>query len=654
MADKPTLNDFAGSARLDVTKLNANNTTIEDAIENGLGRGGTGESNNSMAGVLDMDLNKIQNLGLPVAEKDAVRLIDLSDSDATGAASAELRLDLISESNGYGVDLIGNATRRVDTYTELKALTSHDNNDLIILGGRSSVGDGGDGVFYWDSSDLSTEVTADTQSGIYVAPSSDTTGASGSWVRQYRGAVDVKWFGAVGDGVANDTVSINAALASTYNNLQQVYATAGTYLYEGGGLLGNGNILFGDGRNATILKSALATPTGGYLIKALGYGSGVRSINFSANVSQTGGSYVVLAGPESFIDDFFMDGDFNGILMVGSVSRIRHGRFQDGASGATRIRAEGGDNSQMIDDVLMGAQSPQISFAGIRVRNSSALMISNTSVIQQGHALLIDPDTETGSSNTADGSVFSLYVNNCFFDNSSGNGIRISPTGTGSVIRCRFSDVWASSSSSDGVLINNVGSGTVSGIHFESLHSVLNTSSGVSVTGTVTDLRFDGGEFCQNAFGLYINSGTTNLTITNATVGTGAGLLGNTNNGIVISSGCDHYMITDNYLAGNGASLSLVATANRVVKNNIGVLSQPDTTTGNSFIANGNTSVVVAHNLGVDPGSTGVIIWPNTGHGSNPVYVDTSAMTTTTFTVRCASAASGDLYFGWRAFINNL
>jgi hypothetical protein len=40
-----------------------------------------------------------------------------------------------------------------------------------------------EGFFVFDSSDLSAKVTADPQKGLYVAPSTATTGASGAWVR---------------------------------------------------------------------------------------------------------------------------------------------------------------------------------------------------------------------------------------------------------------------------------------------------------------------------------------------------------------------------------------------------------------------------------------------------------------------------------------
>ncbi len=77
------------------------------------------------------------------------------------------------------------------------------------------------GLFKWDSSDLSTEVSVDTLQGIYVAPLSDETGASGAWVRILDGYVTPEMFGAVGNiidetyvpAAADDGPSIRAAQA---------------------------------------------------------------------------------------------------------------------------------------------------------------------------------------------------------------------------------------------------------------------------------------------------------------------------------------------------------------------------------------------------------------------------------------------------------
>ena len=69
-------------------------------------------------------------------------------------------------------------------YAELREESGSIDGTQAIVSYKSTLGDEGGGKFYWDSSDLSTEVTADALSNTYVAPTSDLTGASGAWVRQ--------------------------------------------------------------------------------------------------------------------------------------------------------------------------------------------------------------------------------------------------------------------------------------------------------------------------------------------------------------------------------------------------------------------------------------------------------------------------------------
>lgn len=381
-------------------------------------------------------------------------------------------------------------------------------------------------------------------------------------------AVNAANYGVQCNGSSNDTAAINTALSSAAGRTIQF--PAGTCLYAGGGVVSAGTVLQGAGRNATVIRAIAPAAT---LFTVNGEGAGMRGFKFNAAVTQTGGSYVVLSGIESFIEDFHMTGDYNGILMTGNVSRIRHGRFQDGAPGAIRIRAEGGDNSQLIDDVLMGAQQPQVSMAGIRVRNSAALIISNTSVIQQGIGLLVDPYTNTTGAATDAGGVYSLWVHHSFFDTSGVNGIRIAPSGNASVVRSRFDNIWAGSSSSDGVVIVNGGSGLVAGIHFTSPHLLLNGGSGITTGGNVSDVAILGGELAGNKFGAYFNPGLNGIRISDTRIGNGAGVAGNSIAGVVISSGVDYVMLSNNDLRGNGTAIvNNNAGSNQSFKNNFGAV----------------------------------------------------------------------------------
>lgn len=72
---------------------------------------------------------------------------------------------------------------------------------------------GREGEFVFSSANLSAQVAADTLQGIYVAPASDTTGASGAWVRKLSVPVaHVKFWGAAGVA-GDDAPAINAAMA---------------------------------------------------------------------------------------------------------------------------------------------------------------------------------------------------------------------------------------------------------------------------------------------------------------------------------------------------------------------------------------------------------------------------------------------------------
>lgn len=127
-------------------------------------------------------------------------LTAINSEVATKAATA----DLASTASAKGVELVAGAGKTIATRTAMKALTSAaDKARPLQLTEANRAG-----VFVWDGSDLSAKVSGDSAEGIYVAPDSDATGASGAWVRQYDGPKVVTWFGGY------DKAAIAAAFAS--------------------------------------------------------------------------------------------------------------------------------------------------------------------------------------------------------------------------------------------------------------------------------------------------------------------------------------------------------------------------------------------------------------------------------------------------------
>lgn len=79
--------------------------------------------------------------------------------------------------------------------------------ESVLVKGHTTKNDGGAGVFYWDAS----ASPASANNGTIIA--SGVSPSAGAWRRLYPdNAINARWFGAVGDGVADDTVAIGQAI----------------------------------------------------------------------------------------------------------------------------------------------------------------------------------------------------------------------------------------------------------------------------------------------------------------------------------------------------------------------------------------------------------------------------------------------------------
>lgn len=120
------------------------------------------------------------------------------------------------------------------------------------------------GVFVFNSANLSAKVTGDPAQGIYVAPASNATGASGAWVRNFSGPVDATWFGALGNNVANDTVGLQAAfdyVCAPSNPNSELHIRAGIYNVTNIKITASRGITIrGEGRLKTTIRATSTSP----------------------------------------------------------------------------------------------------------------------------------------------------------------------------------------------------------------------------------------------------------------------------------------------------------------------------------------------------------------------------------------------------------
>jgi Pectate lyase superfamily protein len=102
-------------------------------------------------------------------------------------------------------------------------------------------GDGGGGNFYWDAAASELD-----NGGTVLLP--DSNPATGRWKRLVKGNLSVKWFGAKGNGMCNDSKAIQATV-----NAGDIFFPPGTYLVDAITYLPSNRLIEGAGA-ASVLK----------------------------------------------------------------------------------------------------------------------------------------------------------------------------------------------------------------------------------------------------------------------------------------------------------------------------------------------------------------------------------------------------------------
>jgi len=155
--------------------------------------------------------------------------------------------------------LTGSDFRWVDTVVELKSIIGKKSRPAAIVGGYWEYGDGEGGIFYWDRSSSSGDNgVKPTQPGTIIVPNEST---SGRWVRIYSGEINVKWFGARGQGTdVNDAPAINRAISVAGTSQAAVFIPRGIYRLDAAlDMSFPGVRLTGEGDSATILEKVGAS-----------------------------------------------------------------------------------------------------------------------------------------------------------------------------------------------------------------------------------------------------------------------------------------------------------------------------------------------------------------------------------------------------------
>ena len=175
-------------------------------------------------------------------------------------------------------------------------------------------------------------VTDENRGGVFVYRE-DNVGTNNEgtifngWTRQYSGAVNVKWFGAVGDGVTDDTTSIQTVLS--LSNKLIIFDDAATYLVKQ--LTPQGTNLHIEGMGSTIKFNE---DINGYAIRLTD--STINNLIFDGNDKNIGDNGVSTASCAmvSAYGDFFAAKNCTFKNLQGVQDNYQYGLIVDPAANA--------------------------------------------------------------------------------------------------------------------------------------------------------------------------------------------------------------------------------------------------------------------------------------------------------------------------------
>jgi len=167
--------------------------------------------------------------------------------------------------------------------------------------GYYAAGDGGGNSFYWDGTSTATD-----NGGTIIKPTA--VAGAGRWIAIDTINVNIRQFGAKGDGVADDTTAISSAI----DEFNTVYFPNGTYLFSGITINKHNVTLYGTGESRSVLLMTNAAAAAVTIAStATTSGTNIRNLRIEGNASNLGGislGTTTFAATRIRIQDVFITG----------------------------------------------------------------------------------------------------------------------------------------------------------------------------------------------------------------------------------------------------------------------------------------------------------------------------------------------------------
>lgn len=466
-------------------------------------------------------------------------------------SSVTLSQDLASSDASKGVTLVYGAPRTVADLTQLRALPKTGTGVVFVKGfGRYDV-------------DLSDTTSVDNGGTVVVGAD------GGRWKLNVLSTIDVKQFGAVCDGVVDDTESVQkwlnflqtsglVGVGAGVCKISATLVTVSPFAVRGsfGGFALRANFPTGD---ILAIGSIPGTFQGGAYLEGL---------EVSSSVTRTSGYNINLIGAyNTRLNMLLLRNGFNHIGVTGAASQSTH---------IDNIRSENAKNYHFsclnvsadvtIDNWYCNGNGPgDQSAAGAFIRQAGDVTISRFNTAYCGSDIVVTPSSGER--------VQALHIIQSFLDTSTGYGIYAVPDGSGTIDLLSLSNNWIATHNQGGVLIGG-GTGTVKQADVYHNQCCNNLLNGIFINVGVLRSNLGGNTCAANASnGIAVAPGVSNFNATDNTCQASGEFGDNAGWGMLIADGAGaNHLIAHNRFqqTGNGGLYNGATGANRISWPNIG------------------------------------------------------------------------------------
>jgi len=362
--------------------------------------------------------------------------------------------------------------------------------------------------------------------------------------------LNVRDFGAKGDGVSDDTAAIQSAINAAGISKSEVHIPRGTYLHTGLTIEAHGVHLVGEGKSVSMLKY---TPTEGNAItvgiSGTKYGHiGIRNVGVCGTGTQTSGALIQVIDVTCIeLDGIYVGMGHNGVVINSTGlqynAHITNFEINNLANGIIL-----GNSFTVCEVFISNGSLGGCSVNGVACLNTSGTYVSDVSIIKcEGAGISISPITGRKSE--------AAHFTNVLTDTC---GIGILIMGAGKVADATFMNCWSCTNTQYGFYL--IGDDQ-DDVRIEGCTILNNKSFGILLyKGNNTIISGNGiyqnsTSFINGASGIQVMAGVSGFIITNNIIGLGGTLKSAGNNqsyGVIIQTGnSNHYIISNNRCPGN-------------------------------------------------------------------------------------------------------